>query len=316
MRWLLCIGMFMSLWVSSQGQADEVSMTEEWFETRPICFGRYVMDVPKILQPVITEARLDGFNIVNLGPATQADFEAKVAERRHMMEVGGPVDDMETVRFQGAWAERSAIVFAYDFTSRFDKDYIPPQHNVEAYVLSDGYLFQMKGMIDKNRRDAQLASLFRIAHAVRARSMDQVPTQAGFCFQDGFVGLDNISSDLFGISMRNETVDENFAFFIDVRSGAGLIENEYNWPPEKIKRRVSGFEGVQAWGVVTEGGPDLRGYGGEFYGYHASNNNELHSSLQIRTERNYAEPYSGNFSFHVAQRFWESVLASLTLRDK
>lgn len=316
MRWLLFISIFMSFWVSFRGQADEVSMTEEWFETRPVCFGRYVMDVPKILQPVITEARLDGFNIVNIGPATQADFEAKVAERRRMIEAGGPVDDMETVRFQGAWAERSSIVFAYDFASRFDKEYIPPQHNVEAYALSDGYLFQMKGMIDKNRRDAQLAKLFRIAHAVKARSMDQVPTQAGFCFQDGFVGLDNTSSDLFRISMRNEELDSNFVFFIDARNRSGLIENEYNWPPEAIKRHVAGFEGTQAWGVVTEGGPDFRGYGGEFYGYHASNTDEIHSTLQIRTERNYAEPYSGNFSFHVAQRFWESVLVSLTPRKK
>lgn len=315
MRWLLFIGIFMSILVSAQGQADEVAMTEEWFETRPVCFGRYIVDVPKILQPTITEARLDGFNITNLGPATRTDFENKVARRRLMMEAGGPVDDMETVRFHGAWEEHSAAILAYDFASRFDKEYVPPQHNTEAYVLADGYLFQMKGMVDKGSRDIQIADVLRIAHAIRPRNIKEMPAGPGYCFQDGFVALSNARSDFFGISMRNEKIDANFTFFIDARSRNGLTENEYHWPPEATKRTVAGFDGMQAWGVITEDNPDFRGYAGEFYGYHTSKAGEPHSSLQIRAERNYAEPYSGSFSFHEAQRFWESTLESLKLRE-
>lgn len=261
-------------------------MSAEWFEIRPVCFDRYVVDVPKILEPVVTEARLEGFSVANLGPKRQADLNAKIAERRGLMLAGGPVDSIDLVTFQGASQEKSTTILAYDAASSFDKELIPSQHRAEIYLLAEGHLFEMRGMIRKNRRDAQLARRFRIAHAVRPRGAEDVPTKQGYCFQNGFVELSNVSSDFFEISMRNERIDGNFAFFIDVRNGAKLIKNEYNWPPEATERTVAGFDGIQTWGVVTEGGPDFRGYAGEFYSYHASTTDQSYSALQIRTEQN------------------------------
>lgn len=68
-------------------------MTEEWFEARPICFGRYVADVPKILQPVIIGTLLEGFTVTNLGRATQRELDAKIADRQGLMKAGAEIDN-------------------------------------------------------------------------------------------------------------------------------------------------------------------------------------------------------------------------------
>lgn len=315
MKYLLAALLAVS-WISgtASAQEDGSAMNEEWFETRPICFGQYVADVPKILQPTSAGARLEGFTITNLGPAGQEDLDAKIEDRRTLMEAGGPIEDSSFVRYQGTRQDGNVTVILYDFFDEFDPEYRPPSHDMETYFLSDGHLFEIKGRIEKDKREARLATLFRIAHATRPRDMEEVPQEKGYCLQDLFVALPNKLNSYIGISFDNENVDSRFSYNVVVSNSVTTPEKGYNWPPEARRRQVAGLKGVQAWGMENNTYPGSRVYAGEFYAYQPPRDDDRSLSINTRIARHYIDPNSPPFSIEVAYRFWDIVLNSIRPR--
>ena len=299
---------------TAHAQEENVTMKDEWFETRPVCFGRYVADVPKILQPNVSKGRLEEFTITNLGPASQAELEKKIADRKALMEAGAEIDDAPKTNYLSESQDEGITTLVYERARVIE--YFPPvtYDNIETYFRSDDHLFEIKGRIKKDDRETRLASLFRIAHATRPRDMDEVPEEKGYCLQDAFVALPDKLDSYVGAYLRNESVESRFTFNIVVINSETINEKKYNWPSEARQRVVAGLQGVEAWGTENKPYPGSRVYAGEFYGFRPSGNGAQGQSINIRTTRHYSAPDSPPFSMEVATRFWDLVLNSMRLR--
>ncbi|MEQ5777590.1 hypothetical protein J4E05_18845 [Thalassospira sp. NFXS8] len=304
------------LWMggTAHAQKENLTMKEKWFETRPVCFGRYVADVPKVLQPNMLNTTIDDFTITNLGPATQRDLEKNIAERQVLMEKGGPIEDSSFVRFRGVETDEDVTIILYDFFDEFDPKYIPPSDDSETYFLADGHLFEITGKIKKNERESRLTRLFRIAHATRPRDMAAVPKEAGYCIKDGFVALPPEFD--FGTTFRltNVDIDQNFGFSIDIWKAMSVQEATYRWPPQATKRSIVGLSGIEAYGLNDNGDPQTDGYRFEFYGFRSPEQEKRGLSIRTELSRRGPRPDQPPFSFEAGREFWNLVTNSMQVR--
>jgi hypothetical protein len=304
------------LWMggTAHAQKENLTMKEKWFETRPVCFGRYVADVPKILQPSMLNTTIDDFTITNLGPATQRDLEKNIAERRALMEAGTEIDDAPKTHFLTENHDGGITVLIYERTRVFDS--FPPvtYDNIETYFLSGDHLFAITGQIKKTEREARLARLFRIAHATRPRDMAEVPSEAGYCIKDGFVALPPEFD--FGTTFRltNVDIDQNFGFSIDIWKAMSVQEATYRWPPQATKRSIVGLSGIEAYGLNDNGDPQTDGYRFEFYGFRSPEQEKRGLSIRTELSRRGPRPDQPPFSFEAGREFWNLVTNSMQVR--
>jgi len=299
---------------TAHAQEENVTMKDEWFETRPVCFGRYVADVPKILQPSMLSTTIEDFTITNLGLATQSELEQKIAERQALMEAGAEIDDAPKTNYLSESQDEGITTLVYE-RARVIESFPPVTYeNIETYFRSDDYLFEMKGSIKKDDRQARLTSLFRIAQATRPRDMEEVPEEQGYCIKDGFVAL---QPDVeFGTTFRltNVDVDQNFGFSIDIWETVSVQEATYRWPPQATERSIAGLPGIQAYGLNDKGDPQTDGYRFEFYGYRSPKQEERALSIRTELSRRGPRPDQPPFSFDAGRLFWDTVTNSMQLR--
>jgi hypothetical protein len=304
------------LWMggTAHAQKGNLTMKEKWFETRPVCFGRYVADVPKILQPSMLNTTIDDFTITNLGPATQRDLEKKIAERRALMEAGGNDNELKDIQLSFIKNDGSATVLAYEQIFPDGWNYTTPILETETYFLSGDRLFNIAGQINKEQQEERLASLFRIAHATRPRDMAEVPKEAGYCIKDGFLAL---SSEFdFGTTFRltNVDIDQNFGFSIDIWKAMSVQEATYRWPSQAIKRNIAGLPGIEAYGLNDNGDRQTDGYRFEFYGFRSPEQEKRGLSIRTELSRRGPRPDQPPFSFEAGREFWNLVTNSMQVR--
>ena len=302
-------------------------MGEAWFETRPICFGRYVADVPRILRPGLGDTTLDGFKIVNLGEAGQSDLAAKVEERRALMEAGGEsagVDGrISTVPRTGYLYKKNnygVIVLGYE-ADRVADFFPPPTVDfIETYFLSGGHLFEIKGRIEKDNRDARLESIFRIARATTPRDNEEVPREKGYCIENGFVAVEQLERDYAGAGfVSNDGTDRtapSYGIGVGIASAAmsaGVGFTPASWLSEGRSRTVAAIPGHERLAVVDTG--ERRDSEIQF----------LYNAIQPPTDRRVGveidislwkrgRPNTPPFTTEAAQQAWDTVLNSLRLR--
>lgn len=290
-------------------------MTGEQLETQPVCIGKYVAHVPIILKPSMTLVKLDGFDIENLGSGNQEALDAKITERRALMEAGATMDQnsLPTRYLYGRYGQ-GVTILAYERPPT--DDYFPEnaQDDIEAYFLSHGNLFRISGQINKDDRESQLAGLFYMAHATTPRSNEDVPQGPGYCVEKAFVSSNKELDSYTAMSLTNGDADADFNFNIVIIHSTDLAARQYDWPDEATRRVVAGVTGMQAWGAMDQDYPGRRGYAGEFYAFVPPQGRAQGLEINMRISRFSKSPEESEFSLNVANQFWNTVLNSLRLK--
>lgn len=169
------------LWKGT-GMADEIT---QW---RTLCIGRYLVDVPAELDLLEFYGSVNAVQIQPLGPGDAKDrdrlFDARIAELRDgratSQGIGLIYKDHRTVgevRIVAHRADTSALGTTFaDWTE-------------EAFVVSDGALFRLQGVIEPGTADTAQSELAQIAGAVQPRGETEVPRGVGTCVPGAFVAV-------------------------------------------------------------------------------------------------------------------------------
>ncbi|WP_146131861.1 T6SS immunity protein Tli4 family protein [Chromobacterium amazonense] len=167
-----------------------------FLETKPVCFGRYLINVPKGAQVIWGPTDID-YQIVSYpgqGGKMPIEIQDKIREikgERHRTE-----QSMLIGIFDGPNPE-SKVIVSYESV---DDTY---GANLYSYIRlgKNGYIQSVKGMtlglnddsapmglrLDKNLYKKNVAILQDIAHRLRVRADDEIPSESGICIEAGFL---------------------------------------------------------------------------------------------------------------------------------
>jgi hypothetical protein len=210
-------------------------------QTKTVCFGRFVIDVPATATVVFGRMTVDSEIDRYPGEAGMAD--------RHIAERITKIDqdeffnkDMNTPGslyrhvLDGAIAGQKTVVGANNDAYQI-YSYVP--------VGTDLFLFEVGSMRETEEVRQEIASIESIARQLRARADDEVPAEPGICLDGGFI---NMNPEFENISMGIRLAE-----FPDVHLSIETLKNresvaEYERLETRLKaaEREAGQDGLTA----------------------------------------------------------------------
>lgn len=153
-------------------------------DTRPICFGRFLIDVPKEADIVFGRQEADGdleyvangekrLNELIISQLAQLEADRYLIGSRHEDVprygdvIHGPIPGQRIVYGSADYAF----------------------HSLTSYVPMTPHLFvhKLDSSIDN---DKDIESMNKVASSIRLRALDEIPREPGFCFEGGLVTAD------------------------------------------------------------------------------------------------------------------------------
>jgi len=182
-------------------------------ETKTYCIGRFLIDVPK-------EAEINGqgyefmFGRINSEKTNADEKEFMVQMEKRKAELAAGKHEKEFKLIETLSPSNDIRIFTLSRTyDLFPDD--PPSTGLEAYRLSHGTLFSMAAT-GFNNKFPQIVDQLRttVLPAIRTRQPDEIPTEPGFCIENGFIADD-------GSNNRFEEAQIGFLF----KAHPGLLIN-------------------------------------------------------------------------------------------
>jgi len=249
------------------------NMTAEMqdLKMKPTCVGRFVIDLPADAEVSYRGAMVAGWSIVTY-EETDEQFTARLEERENQLsgqknERGMP--SLESTRqFDGHGV--------YGKVRVFDRQWIPglPHEPITEAVKAEAMIRVQKHSFNLSMKyvnDNDLKELTKLVTQFRSREENEIPAEAGFCFDGGFiteplkveqserttmfVGLNGHPDVSIALSMiagittpktllqrdaDAPTINANRSRFHTLRRGARALNGE---PGEEILDRVHEFNG-------------------------------------------------------------------------
>ncbi|MEN3109824.1 T6SS immunity protein Tli4 family protein [Uliginosibacterium paludis] len=169
-------------------------------KTRPVCFGRFVMDVPanadlifggQAFGPNIETFENGSKDLKKLASSKKTELEAI----KHREEVGSLFRSEVDGPTEGSWT----LLFWSSRNSTYTTD-------VWGYLSAPPHGFLYKGLaspIDGRPLEGEVKKLTYVANNLRARQPDEVPTEPGVCLDLGFIKDDGGKfQEIFNIGLR------------------------------------------------------------------------------------------------------------------
>ncbi len=160
-------------------------------KTRPICFGRFIIDIPATAEvawgPTNVDDRIESYpNQGHLVPAQIRDKVKELEEIRHLKEpstlIGtfdGPNPDSKIVVGYESF-ETSGLVQLHSYIRLGKHAFV--QSAAGAALGRDA-----SGVVNKNRYHQYVSEMQAIARRLRIREETEIPSEQGICIEAGFV---------------------------------------------------------------------------------------------------------------------------------
>ncbi|MBS1156254.1 MAG: hypothetical protein H6R07_2178 [Proteobacteria bacterium] len=239
-------------------------------QTKPVCFGRFLIDVPATAQVVWgpTTIRNGIVSYPSQGHKMAAEIQAKVTELKGIKHIREPSTFIGT--FDGPNPD-SRIVVGY---SDFESSGLVQLH---SYIRLGKHAFVQKadtlvlddlpnGGDDKTSYKKYIPIFQDIARRLRVREETETPTEPGICLENGFVRLAN--------SPYGERVAIGFRFpeYPDVSFSVRSFKTDRPNPSESLERglkearEIGAIMGMGQWfssiKTLREGKRQIGGWDG------------------------------------------------------
>lgn len=210
-RWLAILLLVLNC---SACQTEAHQMTppriEKLFKkTKPVCFGRFIVDVPLTSQ-VLIGLQAFGPNIESL-PDSSTDLDRLVRRRIAELQAIKREDEPGTVYkglLDGPTPESKTVLSWYDASSTLVT-------RIWGYLKVPPHVFIYKGSdaADNASIKTETARLNYVASHLRARDPSEIPVEPGVCLDVGFIADDRGQfQEIFGIGFRfPELSDASFS---------------------------------------------------------------------------------------------------------
>jgi hypothetical protein len=199
-------------------------------ETKTICFGRFLIDVPAKAQLIFGPTDLPWPLSSHLGKGSQmaaviAERLAEVAEEK--LSASGRLLDKDSLVgsvVNGA-VPGQKIVFGVSKAS--DRIY-----RIDSFVRTNDDLFIQQAEPTAAKRDAAVAGMNSIALTLRSRGELEIPDERGACIEGGFVGGPKIGS------FESHSLGVRLAEFPDVQLSISVTKKDIVIESDALEPRL------------------------------------------------------------------------------
>lgn len=154
-------------------------------KTKPVCFGRFIIDVPETATVVFGRMTVD-FEIGHFpGEASMADKHIarqvlKLDEEKFLNRRMNTPDSLYGKIVEDGIPGQKTFVGAR-----------PDSYRISSYVPvgADLYIFEANGIDNTKEVKKEIAAVGSIARRLRIRSESDIPVEPGICLEGGFVNL-------------------------------------------------------------------------------------------------------------------------------
>jgi hypothetical protein len=189
-------------WTTHGADMTSPRIDEIFSETKTICFGRFLVDVPARAQVIFGPTDLPWS--ITSHPGKGNEIEAVIAERLHEVEE-------EKKSASGRLIEKDSLV------GRVIDGIVPGQkivfgvskvstriYRIDSFVRTGDDLFIQQADPTAAERDAAVAGMNAIALTLQSRGELEIPDEPGACIEGGFVRgakIDGVESHSLGIRL-------------------------------------------------------------------------------------------------------------------
>ncbi|MDN0084584.1 T6SS immunity protein Tli4 family protein [Crenobacter sp. SG2305] len=152
------------------------------------CFGRYLVDVPY-------EAEIKGQGNTYLSTTIKSErgsellLRQKIEKRTRELKEGKSASEYFQYNREIKQSDLSYLLLGYQ------EAYGSPMYSIDSFKQDRGWIFTTsKGPYDDKKIDSIIARFNDYLKNVRYRSDREMPTEAGFCFENGFIANDGKTS--------------------------------------------------------------------------------------------------------------------------
>lgn len=312
---------------------SEIEAVSERPQTSTHCFGRYLLDFPKDLKVTQGPSYYDSWRLDQLDDADshvfQATLKSRTVELRSSMnERGGPGLEQAIPVSSG---DITGMVYIYDrkwvkrssMGQSFESTFV----TIQALIFVESRGFELKAEA-ANLKDVD--GLMSVIKAIRIRNNSDIPTDAGFCFDNGFIkesDLRPVSESVLAFAGYESHPDLAIAFSTFTTKPDRTLLDRHNASelpkqfPDRIKplfigpREINGIRGDE----VSEKFYELKGTKSHVYMWeaHATQDDPMRANaiLELTTGHGRAgEMLSSSLSDKEVQQLWTQISGSLRLR--
>ncbi|MYM95063.1 T6SS immunity protein Tli4 family protein [Duganella vulcania] len=214
-------------------------------ETKTICVGRFLIDVPQKSEVVYGPTSLPWPIIAYPGKGNSidkivAERLSELAEEKDWA-IGPLADEDSSVgKIVNGAVPNQKIIFGVSKESG-------GIYRIDSYIKVDSDLFIQKANPISSRKDETVRELNAIAASLRSRDELEVPTQPGVCIEAGFVSDPNIAGyEALNIGVRlAEFPDVHLA--VSVTKKDVLVESDALEPRLRQAEEIASRSGNAAW---------------------------------------------------------------------
>lgn len=158
------------------------------FKMKTMCVGRFLIDVPADADVSYRGAMIAGWSIATYANETDEEFAARVEKKEaHLLgernKRGMP--SLESTHLVDANGVRGKLhMFGREWIRGLPNEPLSESVKVEAMIRVKNHSFNLTR---KFGNDGYLKTLSRLVTQFRAREAEEIPTEAGFCFDGGFI---------------------------------------------------------------------------------------------------------------------------------
>lgn len=166
------------------------TMTAEMknLEMKSICVGRFLIDIPADAEVSYRGAMIAGWSISTYDSETDEQFASRVAQKEAQLsgeknERGRPsLESTHPVDKNGVHGK--IHVFGREWIRGLPDEPLSENVRIEAMIRAQKHSFNLT---IKYADDKDLKELAELVTQFRSREESEIPTEAGFCFEGGFI---------------------------------------------------------------------------------------------------------------------------------
>ncbi|HQU89922.1 MAG: hypothetical protein H6944_11760 [Zoogloeaceae bacterium] len=164
-------------------EAPQKPMTEtQTIATRPLCVGRFLIDVPAETRVTWTDTRTALAGVIKReGTLSEKVFATRM--RREQERVAGPApEDASLLKEVREVEDGHARILVFRDAPSNDLYF-----DIKAFSLRKGTLFSLFGQAEDARLSSAIRDIEKGMRMLKPRDIWTIPTEPGFCFDGGFL---------------------------------------------------------------------------------------------------------------------------------
>lgn len=166
--------------------------------TRPLCVGRFLIDVPMDAKVVWTDTRTSLTGAIKMeGPLSEMGFVSRMREEQERITNVANAKGSSFLKETQELKDHQARIFVFRDSPSNDLYY-----DIKVFALKTGTLFSFHDQAEDDKLPLAIRDVSRGVALLAPRDTWSIPAESGFCFDNGFLPGKDSSFEATGVQLE------------------------------------------------------------------------------------------------------------------